>query len=49
MGGEALLIGVAAVWNDHKGLDDYIKLAFILPDEYYSNKPCKADFGGIAK
>lgn len=29
-----MLIGVAAVWNDRKGLDDYIRLASILPEEY---------------
>ena len=29
-----MLVGVAAVWNDRKGLDDYIKLASILPDQY---------------
>ena len=33
-GAKIVLIGVAAVWNDRKGLDDYIKLASILPDEY---------------
>ena len=33
-GGKTILIGVAAVWDDRKGLDDYIRLASILPDEY---------------
>lgn len=32
--GKHILLGVAAVWNDRKGYDDYLKLAAKLPKNY---------------
>lgn len=35
LSGKHILLGVAAVWNDRKGFDDYLKLAAKLPKNYF--------------
>lgn len=34
LGNKHILLGVANVWNDRKGLDDFIRLAEKVPEEY---------------
>ena len=34
LGDKIILIGVAAIWEERKGIEDYIKLSQILPNEY---------------
>ena len=34
LGGGKIILAVASVWSDAKGLSDYIKLSEVLPDDY---------------